>query len=295
MASYQKNTWVIYDENIPKYDQPDAFITKAKLDNIETGIENAITDFKIGTVTKGADVSCEIVADENDPSIKRINMVIPKEVSWLFSSYELQDQTVAPNGVSINDMILDVKGNIFTITTNSNGVYMLNKRTNIRGEKGETGDVGPDGKPGSDGKDGTDGQDGSRMIYIEQNLFDGEEAPDDAKVGDFVFDNECDVFEVLDTLTLRKLFNIRGVEGPQGPGGKSTYDIWLTLGNSGTPLDFLNSLKGDPPDTLDTLEEVLANEDAGVPVGVLAIKELYNDINKKINYLLKSIEELKAN
>ena len=302
MAGYQKNTWVIYDSGIPKHEQPDAFITKAKLDNIENGIGNAITDFQVGTVSKGTDARCEIIADENNPSIKRINMVIPKEVSWSFSEAELHDKSVAPIGISINDFILDIKGNIFTIIENENGVYILDKKMNIKGDRGEEGEIGPDGKPGQDGEDGKDGQDGNKLMYNNKNLFDGEEAPDGANVGDFVFDNDADVFEVMDDLRLRKVFNIRGTEGPRGPAGLSTYDLWKSLGNSGDAEDFLNSLRGQDGavkaiDSLDstsvtdalsanqgrilkdnrltTLDEILANEEEGIFVDALAIKELY--------------------
>lgn len=39
--AYTKNLWAIYDPNVPDEEQPGAFITKAKLDNIESGIEAA--------------------------------------------------------------------------------------------------------------------------------------------------------------------------------------------------------------------------------------------------------------
>lgn len=51
-----------------------------------------------------------------------------------------------------------------------------------------------------------------------------------------------DVEEIVE----QKLENIGGATGPQGvPGevGKSAYQIWLSLGNTGTEQDFINSLK----------------------------------------------------
>lgn len=36
-----------------------------------------------------------------------------------------------------------------------------------------------------------------------------------------------------------------GIQGIDGKDGKSAYEVWLSLGNSGTEQDFLNSLKGD--------------------------------------------------
>ena len=37
-----------------------------------------------------------------------------------------------------------------------------------------------------------------------------------------------------------------GDEGPPGTDGDSAYDIWLSLGNTGTQQDFINSLTGPP-------------------------------------------------
>ena len=384
MAGYQKNKWAIYDNDIPKHEQPDAFITKDKLENIESGIKNAVTDFKIGTVSKGTEVYCEIVADENDPSVKRINLVIPKEVSWSFSSIELSDNSVAPTGSTLNDIILDASGNIFTIIDNGNGIYILNKRLNIKGAIGDIGpqgDPGKDGNPGQDGKDGKDGQDGNKWVYIENNIFDGEEAPDGVSVDDFVFDSKNDVFKVLDNLRLKKIFNLRGADGkdgekgkdgadgkdgengkdgedgkeyylevgnvtiggeahaeisdhklhlvlptgpvgdrgpqgiqgevgPPGPAGESTYDIWKALGNTGDAADFIKDITGPAVaviDSLDststtealsanmgrelknnrltTLDEILANEEEGIFVDALAVKELYFNLIEMINNL----------
>lgn len=209
--AYQKNTWVLFEEGIPAHEQPDAFITKDKLDHIETGIRSAVTDFVLGSVSKGTDVQCEIISDENDPSIKRINLVIPKEVSWLFSEVELTDQSVAPTGATIIDMVLDSKGNIFTITENSNGILILNKKLNINGKPGLDGSIGPKGEPGADGKDGQDGKDGNKWLYTNTKLSDGDKATD-GNIGDFVLDNECDVFRIIEDLKLQKVFNIKGDE-----------------------------------------------------------------------------------
>ena len=279
MAGYQPNTWEVYDESIPDYKQPDAFITKLKLDNIEKGIINAVTDFQIGTVSKGTEVYCEIIADEDDPSIKKINMVIPKEVSWLFSEAELQDQNIAPSGVMPNDIILDSKGNIFTITKNSNDVYILNKRINI---KGTTGDIGPQGLPGKDGKDGEE-------YYLEiGNVVAGDYAS--AEINDHKLN-----------LVL-----------PRGLAGKSTYDLWKELGYPGDANDFLFFLRGDSNtiDSLDststtdalsanqgrilknnrltTLDDILANEKEGIFVDALAVKEMYLKLQELVESKLNN-------
>ena len=50
-----------------------------------------------------------------------------------------------------------------------------------------------------------------------------------------------------DTTSTFKIYN--GTNGTQGTDGKSAYDIWIDLGNSGTENDFINSLKGETGET----------------------------------------------
>lgn len=210
---YQKNTWVVYDETIADKMQPDAFITKQKLDHIENGIESAITDLQMGEVSKGFEPRCEIVTDSEDKTIKRINMVIPKEVSWVFSQKELHDNEISPNGTYPKDMVMDIKGNIFTVILNENGEYRLSFNANISGKTGVSGPAGPQGLPGINGSDGKDGKDANKWVHAPRNLVEGEGAPDTANIGDYVFDNEGDVFEVLEDFTVHKLMNIKGSDG----------------------------------------------------------------------------------
>lgn len=159
---YQKNTWTIYDTTIPDKLQPDSFITKDKLDNIEHGIGNAITDFEMGTVSKGYQVSCEIVTDEKDPTIKRINMVIPKEVSWSFYEYELYDKTIVPIKSHPGDWIIDAVGNLFLVFEDSDGNYRLDKKLNLIGTPGEQGPQGEQGIQGIQGEMGPRGYKGEK-------------------------------------------------------------------------------------------------------------------------------------
>lgn len=219
---YNKNTWTVYDETIPDIQQPNSFITKAKLDHIENGIASAITDLQIGEVSKGFEPKCELVTDEEDPTIKRINMVIPKEVSWIFSSKELYDKETAPIGTLPNDIVLDIKGNIFSVVLNDNREYKLEKKMNIKGATGLSGPAGPQGLPGIDGIDGQNGKDGNRWVYAYKNLVDGEGAPDTCNIGDFVLDSEGDVFDVLEDMTVHKLLNIKGAD--------ATNDFSLKIG-----------------------------------------------------------------
>ena len=84
---------------------------------------------------------------------------------------------------------------------------------NLKGPAGDPGKDGIDGKDGVDGKDGKNGVDGK----------DGKDGKDgvDGKDGK------------------------NGVDGKDGKDGLSAYQIWLDAGNSGSELDFLNSLKGN--------------------------------------------------
>ena len=76
--SYEKNTWKIYNKNVPDVKQPDAFITKDKLDNIEQGIYDShqlIIDYakeiEIGDVQEGDSAYASIVDG-------KLNLVLPK-------------------------------------------------------------------------------------------------------------------------------------------------------------------------------------------------------------------------
>lgn len=222
---YQKNTWTVYDETIPDMQQPNAFITKAKLDHIERGIESAITDFQMGTVSKGFEAKCEIVTDAEDATIKRINMVIPKEVSWIFSDKELHDNETSPIGSVPNDMIIDSKGNIFSVVLTETGEYRLDYKMNIKGTTGISGPAGPQGIAGVNGADGKNGKDGTKWIYAGKNIIEGEGAPDTAVVGDFILDNEGDIFVVLEDRTVSKTINIKGADGED-----ATNDYRLEIG-----------------------------------------------------------------
>lgn len=157
---YEKNTWTIYDSTVPDKLQPDSFITKDKLDNIENGIDNAVTDLKMGTVTKGHEISCEIVEDKNDPTVKVLNLVIPKEVSWGFYKYELYDKTIAPENTYPGDVVVDVNGTLFTVFLDTDGSYRLNKSISVLGPQGEQGEQGPQGEQGIRGPQGEIGPQG---------------------------------------------------------------------------------------------------------------------------------------
>ena len=300
---YQKNTWTVYDPTIPDPQQPNAFITKAKLDHIERGIESSVTDLQMGEVTKGFEAKCEIVTDAEDATIKRINMVIPKEVSWLFSQKELHDNDTSPVGSLPNDMIIDGKGNIFSVFLTETGEYKLDFKMNIKGSTGLSGPAGPQGLPGANGVDGKDGIDGNKWVYAGKNLVEGDIAPETASVNDFILDDEGDIFQVLEDLTVTKLINIKGADGENAvndfridigevaigdtPSAEITSDNKLNLtipkGDPGVAgpagADGKDGEKGDPG------EKGEPGEKGDPGVGVVGINSNLEDDGKTITFI----------
>ncbi len=222
---YQKQTWTVYDEAIPDIRQPNSFITKAKLDHIELGLESAITDLRLGEVNEGITPSIQIVTDENDSSVKLLNFSYKHSAEWFYSSKELVDKATAPVGCVPGDMILDVKANIFKVIVDDNGEYKLSLSVNIKGNVGASGPAGPEGLPGKDGLDGKDGVDGTKWIWGDDNFVEGESAPKDASVGDFVLDTKGDVYRVQQNGTLHKLITLKGNDGKD-----ATNDFTLEIG-----------------------------------------------------------------
>ena len=45
------------------------------------------------------------------------------------------------------------------------------------------------------------------------------------------------------------------IKGEKGEDGKSAYEIWLGLGNTGSEQDFINSLKGEKGDECKIMPE----------------------------------------
>lgn len=77
--AYTKNTWAVYNPNLPDDQQDDAFITLAKLENIESGIEEAHklaeettgVSLEIGEVVEGETAAAAIVEG-------KLNLTLPK-------------------------------------------------------------------------------------------------------------------------------------------------------------------------------------------------------------------------
>ena len=132
---YTKNQWALFNPELPEEEQPEAFITLEKLNNIETGIEEAhklaqsaggegTVSLAIGTVTSGETASAEIVEG-------KLNLVLPKGEAGI----DGKDGEPGADGIDGKD-----------------------------GKDGEPGVDGIDGKDGKDGEPGVDGKDGYTPI-----------------------------------------------------------------------------------------------------------------------------------
>lgn len=129
---YTKNNWAIFNPDIPEEEQPDSFITKAKLDHIEAGIEEAhkLIDeadkfsIEIGEVSEGDTASAEIVNG-------KLNLILPK----------------GPQGEKGETGDAGEQG--------PQGETGPQGEQGVQGEKGETGEQGPQGEIGPKGEDGT--------------------------------------------------------------------------------------------------------------------------------------------
>lgn len=108
-----------------------------------------------------------------------------------------------------------------------------------KGDSGEKGDIGPQGKqgiqgiPGEQGPKGDKGDSFTYEDFTEEQLASlkgpqgeiGPEGPTGPR-GE------------------KGMQGIPGKDGSNGVDGKSAYDIWLELGNTGSKEEFINSLKG---------------------------------------------------
>lgn len=75
---YQKNNWESYDDTVDISRQPDAIITKKKLDKMEAGIERASMTFEIGNITTdNEEPSASITIDEFSHT-RKLNIAFPK-------------------------------------------------------------------------------------------------------------------------------------------------------------------------------------------------------------------------
>lgn len=97
--------------------------------------------------------------------------------------------------------------------------------TFLKGEKGDKGDTGAQGIQGIQGEQGARGEQGLKGDKGDPFTYD-----------DFTSEQ------------LEALKGKQGEKGDRGDVGKSTYQVWLEVGNTGTEQDFINSLKGEKGD-----------------------------------------------
>ena len=100
---YEKNSWDSYDESVDISKQPDAIITKKKLDRMEAGIERASMSIEIGNITTDNDnASASITVDE-------FSIAFSAYSNWyILPSWDKVVQTVSYDVAIFNFYILKV-------------------------------------------------------------------------------------------------------------------------------------------------------------------------------------------
>lgn len=114
----------------------------------------------------------------------------------------------------------------------------------IKGEKGDPGERGADGRRGSilwQFKEAFSNGNYNMVLRYKLNTINGESV----EVGDWILDINNKMCPVTSTIGVLIYVDKNSMmELPKGADGKSAYQIWLDLGNTGSEADFLNSLKG---------------------------------------------------
>jgi hypothetical protein len=118
----------------------------------------------------------------------------------------------------------------------------------LTGPAGATGPQGPQGTQGPAGNDGAQGPAGPQGAQGTGLTIVGS-VPDSSSLSPAYTGNTGDGFITQNTGNLwiwdgTQWNNVGNIVGPTGPQGDSAYQIWLSLGNTGTATDFINSLTG---------------------------------------------------
>ena len=116
----------------------------------------------------------------------------------------------------------------------ANGQDGLDGQDGAPGANGQDGQDGQDGAPGANGQDGLDGQDGAPGANGQDGL-DGQDGQDGAPGA-----NGQDGLDGQDGAP-----GANGQDGLDGQDGASAYEIWLSLGNTGSEQDFMDYLSGN--------------------------------------------------
>ena len=114
----------------------------------------------------------------------------------------------------------------------------------IQGEKGEQGLHGIQGEKGDKGDTGAKGSDGKSAYQIWLLL--GNSGTETDFINSIKGEKGDKGEQGLQGIQGEK--GNKGDTGAKGSDGKSAYQIWLSLGNSGTETDFINSIKGEKGD-----------------------------------------------
>jgi hypothetical protein len=127
------------------------------------------------------------------------------------------------------------------------------------GATGPQGSVGPQGLPGQDGLDGIDGATGSSAYEIWLSLGNTGSQSDflsslvgpKGDTGDTGLTGPQGLKGDKGDTGDQGIQGTPGQDGADGVDGSSAYQLWLSLGNTGTQQDFISSLTGPKGDTGD--------------------------------------------
>lgn len=136
--TYTKTTWV--DGQTP--------VNAANMNNIETGLSNAITAFNNMSSTPGTP------GEEG----KRGAIILVASIDVQSGATVPTESLTIPTGQTpdVNDFVIDTKGDTYFVTAISSDGVTVGDATavNLKGAKGDAGEPGKAGTPGADGTDG---------------------------------------------------------------------------------------------------------------------------------------------
>ena len=183
-------------------------------DSSKKPLETRNYDINFYGYFKGKQVIPSVAVDNNNPGITTSTT-----------------STYIRFSVDINNIITNLTNNyILTFTYNSpDGVYKLTKGVTVT--------------LSTQGKDGTS----VNILGSYNSLEELKQAHPTGNVGDaYIVQGDMYVWSVEDNtwIDVGDIQGPPGTNGKDGENGKSSYQIWLEQGNTGSEQDYLNSLKG---------------------------------------------------
>lgn len=299
--AYEKNTWIVYDPNIPNEDQPYSFITKEKLDKIEQGIYDAhnlidgsTPKIEIGEVIEGETADASIIDG-------KLNLILPKGKIGEQGPKGEQGETgqvgergpkgdigpkgdtgeAGPPGESVYQTWLNLgnTGSLEDFLNSLKGKDGKDGEQGLQGPKGDKGDAGEQGPKGDKGIEGPKGEKGDTGDQGPKGDKgdQGIEGPkgDKGDPGEQGLQGEPGLQGPKGDKGDQGIEGPRGATGPQGPqgdkGDKGSQGIKGDAGERGSRWNIGTAITGqntnpktyqtDIPDSL--INDIYLNSDTG--------------------------------